>query len=142
MTGSTIVKLVVAGIFFGLWPLVMKKSGFEPSVQTFLLSFGTTIVVFPWFAGSGGIANFPKILSISFGFAAAAFAMNAIGCIAYLKGLGDIRPQEASGGVLIAILTMVVSNEAAGVLLFGSPVTAKKLLGFGSAIVTFLLLAL
>jgi len=140
MTISKIWMLVVAGIFYGLWPLLMKRSGFEAHTQSLIYALGGLAVITPWFVSQNDDKTF-DLLSVGCGIAVLAAMVNGLGTIFYTKGLRALPNQQTGAGVLITLIVIVMTNETTSMLLFGSTMTLKKLLGIGSALVAFALLA-
>lgn len=141
MTGSTLAKLFLAGVFFALWPLLMKKSGLAPHAQSLLYALGAMAILVPWFVIQNG-NKAPNLAGWGLGIACIATVINSIGIAAYLNGLGEVPKEQTGVGVLVTLITLTVVNEIASILLFGAPMTLKKLLGVVSAIAAFALLAL
>jgi len=126
-----------AGVLFGAWPLVMKKSGLTPMASAFVLTFMSLIVYLPFLRRSDYQAT--SFLTVGLGLAAVAGIMNGIGTIAFQKMIAD-KSTAITTGILLVILTQMVVNAVGGWLFHGDVFTVKKVAGlFTAAAAAYLL---
>ncbi len=128
---------ILAGFLFGLWPLVMKKSGLTPMAAAFTLTAVSLVVCLPFL----GRVDYQTtgFLTIGFGLAMVAGVMNGFGTIAFQKMLAD-KNVEIAVGILLVILTQVVVTAIGGRLFYGELFTTKKVAGLVTSVVAVYLL--
>lgn len=128
---------ILAGLLFGAWPLIMKKSDLTPMAAAFTLTVMSLAVYLPFLSRQ----DYPKtgVLTIGFGLAVIAGLMNGFGTIAFQKMLAD-KNIEITVGILLVILTQVVVTAVGGSLFYSEPFTTKKVVGlFTAALAAYLL---
>lgn len=138
---DTTMALITAGICFGFWPLLMKRSTIEPIGNALILSAITSALMVGAFSRTPN-ARVGMLISGVALFAVVAGILNGLGTIQFLGAMGRIPASDISRAILLMILVQVTTNELGGILLYHAPVTAKKLAGFGAAIVAAILLTL
>jgi len=90
------VKAIVAGIFFGMWPLVMNRSHLNGSFSTLVMSGVVFLATSPFaFSNSGNLQN------ANWYFAIGAGALAAIGIMSFNGMLAGAPVKDV--GTLIAV---------------------------------------
>ena len=95
-----VIKALLAGVFFGLWPLFLNRSGLSGSVSPFLLTcltlvFVTPMAVYNWDVNAG--ANWLMLLS--------AGITASMGLIAFNSMLSKEKPENV--GMFVVIMTLM-----------------------------------
>jgi len=136
--------LIFAGVCFGIWPQIIRKSDLDPSSKALAVAITTTLVVGSVFVKRGAAANYvlglPLFLAI--GIAVLAGSLNGMGTVKLLDGVSNIPQELVAKAAFTIILAQVISNEVVGAILNGAPFTIRKALGLVSAIITFKLMVL
>ncbi len=127
---------VIAGLCFGIWPLIMKSSGFNATMASFVLTVVSLLVYLPLLKTNFDATAFLKIGML---LAVASGLLNGIGTVAFQKMVGA-KGMEITQGVLIVIMIQVVITAAGGRLFYGDLFTAKKILGILAAVIAAYLL--
>lgn len=127
---------VLAGLFFGAWPLFMRATGFTGAQSGFLVSIATLVVFLPlWKGDATGFTQKTLILGITAGL------MNGVGSIFYQKALADPK-LELSRILLVVLVTTIVVGTVGARLFYGELLDIKKMLGLTLGLVGVLLLTL
>jgi hypothetical protein len=138
---AMISNIFLAGICFGIYPLLMKRCGLTPITQALILGLVSTFVVFSVFIfdareNTKGIFSTLVILAIM------AAILNGIGWIFFLRAINLVTKQDVAKTVLSIIIIQLITNEVGGMLLLGSVMTIKKILGFIFGVITIVLLTI
>ncbi|MEK7138457.1 MAG: hypothetical protein AAB787_03030 [Patescibacteria group bacterium] len=145
--------LVVAGICFGLWPVVMAKSGFEGADQMVGYAIPTAVVaVIAWlfgitsgpilntlicvFVGAGIVAGHGWISMPPVLIASIAGVVNGLGVVSLLEVLGPLSKskEKVAIAIFVVVLTQLTINSVAGMTMHGTELSIKKAIGFVMAI--------
>lgn len=143
--------LVIAGICFGLWPVVMAKSGFEGVGQMMGYAIPTALVaVIAWLSGitSGPILNTLICVFVGAGIVAGhgwismppiliasiAGVINGLGAVSLLEVLGPLSKEKVAIAIFVVVLTQLTINSVAGMTMHGTEFSTKKAVGFVMAI--------
>jgi hypothetical protein len=129
------IKSVIAGILFGLWPLLMNRSGLSGNLITFVFAAVVLLCVLPFAASSlHDIGNAHWVWAVGGGI------LGAIGLIAFNTVLSKATPQTVGTFfVLMIIVQTAIPAVYQGIMNGGLPFT--KIAGFVFAgIAAFLLL--
>ena len=125
----------LAGIFFGIWPLFMNRSGLSGNVSSAIFSLGTLVVLIPVALGSNGLA-LPKA---NWAMVALACGTAALGLLSFNGMLAGATAKE--GGTLFVIMILVqTATPALYSVMMNGGITPSKLAGFALAIVAGILL--
>ena len=127
---------ILAGIFFGGWPLAMRASGFNPFAAGFVLNLGSALIFLPFLKGK---INPVTLLSMGAIFALAASALNGVGHIAF-QTLVAQREIEISRVNTVLVMVVVLTTTVGGRIFYGEPFTWKKILGLVAALTAVKLL--
>src|SRR4051812_16547682 len=99
---SLILRAVVAGLFFGIWPLLLRKSGLPSNFASLVFLLGSIVCVFPFtFTEANGAyaANWYMAIGAS--------VTGAIGLLFFNGMLSDAKPGEVSSLFVVAMLTQI-----------------------------------
>lgn len=100
-------KAVLAGVFFGIWPLLMNRSGLTGNVSSACFSAVTLMFVLPFALSSSGFA----IPTANWTMVAAAGFIGALGLLSFNGMLAGASLQEV--GTLFVLMTVVQITVAA-----------------------------
>jgi len=120
------VRVVITGLCFGAWPLIMNKSGLTGNTSSLILTLVVLVVV-----GSVAIGDIGKISGANWWAVIIASVLSAIGLLALNGGLAVVTPQQV--GVFLILMTLIQISTAALYHVFQNGVTIDKLVGFGFA---------
>ncbi len=146
-----LIGLFTAGACFGLWPLIMQKSGLQGIQQSLGLTLSTTaIILVAWFVGIAGgwaintVLVFSLFAGIMVGFkliepspyliAVLAGLLNGLGTIKYLDSISSTQQNRVSAAILVVILTQIMINETGGIVMMGAEFSIRKAIGITMAI--------
>src|SRR4051812_6110918 len=92
-------KAALAGLFFGIWPLVMQKSGLNGIASSIIFTGCATVMLLPFSSGSwGGLSDTKWVLVFIAG------ALGAYGLYNFNAMLAKTTPQNISTLFVIMIL--------------------------------------
>lgn len=135
---------LIPGVAFGVWPLIMRATGFGPLLSFFILTFTSLICIIPaTYFFPEAIPHAPKGALIG----AIAGTINGIGCFVYLKLISFGKEAELLGKAtelskiipMVTIIIVVVAFLGA-YLFYNEPITLKKIGGVAAAILAVILL--
>ena len=131
-------RAILTGIFFGIWPLLMNRSGLSGNVSSLVLVVVMLGCILPFSVG-----NLWSIISpdIKWTFAIGASFFGAAGILLLNNILAMATPQRVS---LLLVLTFVLQMVVPAVyhVIVTSGVTVTKGAGFAFAIAAAILLTL
>lgn len=125
---------LTAGLFFGIWPLVIKTSGLQPVSAAFILSGISAIVCLPFLKlGGGGSWTMGAVL-----LGVLAGLLNGAGTVAFQQAIAS--KLEISTVVFIILTLQVVITVLGGRVFYGDVFTPQKIAGIVAACVAMFLL--
>ena len=136
MVQSSVFWPMLAGLCFGIWPLLMKSSGLNPSMASLVLTTVSLLVYLTFLRTGFDQVALGRIVVL---FAVVAGVLNGIGTLAFQKAVGG-RELDLTTAVLIVIMLQLVITVVGGLLFYGDPLTGKRFLGFCTAVITAYLL--
>jgi hypothetical protein len=131
-------RAILTGIFFGIWPLLMNRSGLSGNVASLVLVVVMLGCILPFSVGNLGSIISPDI---KWTFAIGASFFGAAGILLLNNILAMATPQRVS---LLLVLTFVLQLVVPAVyhVIVTSGVTVTKGAGFAFAIAAAILLTL
>ncbi len=134
---STSIKLaLLAGIFFGTWPMFMNRSGLNAYNASLTFTAVTLVAVSPlaiWFRGQQtGVINW--VVAISAGL------IGAIGVLVYNHILSKASKDDI-GNIIAAQVLMQVVTGAVCQAIVSSSMNPTKIIGFALAAVSVVLIS-
>ena len=130
------VRAILAGIFFGLWPLLMKKSGLGGNLSAVVFTGIAFLVILPFALHEG----FQSLREAALPFVVAAGVCGAIGFMNF-NGMITLTPKERLGSmIVIMVLTQITVPVIYEALVTGD-YSPKKILGTIMAFAAAVLLA-
>lgn len=133
MNDSTL-KMVLSGILFGLWPLLMNKSNLNSATSVAFFAIMVALIVLPF-----GIYNGLTISGSKWWFAVLAGCSGALGLIAFNSVLSKVTKEEV-GQLFILMVVVQVSIPAIYHVYTNGGLTLKTAGGFAAAVVAAFLL--
>ncbi len=135
---SALFLAIVAGLFWGTWPLVMKQCGAIPPItRVFIMSFASGLLCVPFMKNQ---ANIALLLSITGGFALLAGVLNIAGHIIFQPLVAGLGEAEVSIVMPIAGVVAISTTALGGILFYGESLSPKKAVGLiGAAVVVWLI---
>lgn len=128
---------LIPGVAFGVWPLIMRTTGFEPLLSLTMLTISNIAFIIPaTYFFSEVIPYAPKgaMLGIIAGL------INGVGTFFYLKLISSSEEMELSK-VIPSITIIIVAISFFGACFFyNEPITFKKIGGIAAAILAVILL--
>lgn len=129
-------RAILAGIFFGAWPLLMNKSGLNGNVSAAMFSLVVFVIVLPFAIQSGG----STVKDAVWPFAISACIAGAIGLLSFNGMLAEAAAVKVSVGGLIVLMTVVQICVPATYQTVTAGLTTTRAVGFVFAIVAAILL--
>jgi hypothetical protein len=129
-----LVKMAVAGLLFGAWPLLMNRSGLSGATSTVALTLIVLLLALP-FALQQGIS--PTGTNWWFGMGAGFCA--ALGYLAFNSGVASASPAVVGRLVIIMIVIQMAVPAAYQAAMIGH-LTTRIGIGFIAAVVAAILL--
>jgi len=135
MTVWQIVRVIVAGLAWGTWPLMMNRSGLKGNIfsAVFSLVCFASVLPFALYAFDGSFAG------VSWPLAVAAGLVGAAGLLSFNGALDKASLQDASTLLIIMVVTQVTVPAVCQIVKSGH-LSFTRGAGFVTAIVTVLLL--
>ena len=128
-------RAVLAGVFFGIWPLLMTRSGLTGNVSSAVFAIGVLIVVSPFalYEFSGATIGIVWMMVVG------ACIFGGLGLLAFNGMLSKATP-ETVGSLLIVTTVVQVAIPALYQVINGGGLTVSKTIGFAAAILAAFLL--
>lgn len=127
-------KSIIAGVLFGIWPLVMNRSGLAGNLSSFVFASVVLLSVFPF-----AVSNLSDIGNSYWLWAVAAGVIAAFGLLLFNNVLSNSTPQSVGILVVLMILVQTVVPAVYQVIMNGE-ISMTKLTGFVLAVVASFLL--
>ncbi len=132
---SSQIKAIIAGICFGIWPLMMNRGGLGGNVASLILTTVMLLFIFPFAVGSlNGLAQARWMIIIPAGI------IGAIGILFFNGMLVKSTPTNVSSLFVTMIVVQTAIPVAYQIFVAGG-MTITKGVGFGFAIVAAILLS-
>ena len=130
------VKAIIAGLCFGIWPLMMSKGGLNGNVGSLVFASIAVVCVFPFAISSlGALAQAKWMIVITAGI------IGAVGLLAFTGMLSKATPATVSS----LFVTMIIVQTTIPViyqLFMTGGITITKGAGLVLAVITAVLLSL
>lgn len=128
------VKALLAGLFFGLWPLLMNKSGLSGNVSAMAFSGLVLVFVTPFAIGDIG-----HMMNIRWMMVVGAGLFGAVGVMCFNGMLAKATPQSVS---TLFVLMIVVQTAVPAIYqaIINGGVSLTKGVGFALAAIAAVLL--
>ena len=128
-------RAVLAGVFFGIWPLLMNRSGLTGNVSSAVFALGALIVVSPF-----ALYEFSGVTtSVVWTMVVGACIFGGLGLLAFNGMLSKATP-ETVGSLFVVMIVVQVATPALYQVINGGGLTVSKAIGFAAAILAALLL--
>lgn len=131
---DSILKMVLAGILFGAWPLLMNRSGLTSSTANVVFSAIVLLIVLP-FAMSDGVT----FSGTKWWFAVLAGVAGGLGLLVFSSEIAKAS-QENMGKLFVVMLVVQASVPAVYHAYMNGGLSIKTASGFAAAIVATVLL--
>ena len=128
------IKAIVSGILFGIWPLLMNRSGLSGNLST--LVFATVVLVCVFIVSFSSIQN---ITVTSLPWAIGAGIVGAIALLVFNSMLAKATPQAVGTFIVLMIIAQITIPATYQAILNGG-LPASKIVGFVFAAVAAILL--
>lgn len=119
-------RATVAGLFFGVWPLLMNRSGLSGATSSAVFSGMTFVIVLPFALKEANTSNLAMVI---WRFAFLAGVAGAIGVLAFNGGLSKVTPQTV-GMYFVMMMCVQIALPAVYHVVMTGEVSASKVLGF------------
>lgn len=126
---------LLAGLFFGAWPLMMQRTGLQGNLSATVFAGVAFVVVGLATLKSG----FEPLHSVNLPLAFAAGVVGAIGLLCFNNMLAGATRETVTNLFITAIVVQVVVPAAYNMAVTGD-LSLRKLLGFAAALATAWLL--
>lgn len=130
------IKAVLAGLFFGIWPILMNRSGLTGNISSAVFAFGVLIIVAPFAAYD----FYTLKINAIWAFAVGACVFGGLGMLNFTGLLSKATPQTV-GSLFVMTLVMQIAIPALYQVINNGGLTASKALGFVAAVLAAFLLA-
>ena len=129
-------KAALAGIFFGIWPLFMNRSGLSGNVSSAIFSLGTLVILLPVAIASNNGMSLPSANWLMVG---TACILAAFGLLSFNGMLAGASPKEVGTLFVIMIVVQTATPAMYSIVLNGG-MNWSKMCGFVAAIIAAVLL--
>ena len=130
-------KALIAGVFFGVWPLFMQRSGLGGHLSTLALSAITFVCVLPFaFSNIGDISN------VKWASVIVAGITGAVGILSFNGMLAKATTQNVSTLFIFMMIVQIAIPAIYSIIMNGGKVSLMRLAGFVLAIVSAILLTI
>jgi len=127
-------KAMLAGVFFGIWPLMMNRSGLTGNVSAVVMTVVSLICVAPFaFSNMGNLASANWFMGIGAGVVA------SLGIMSFNGMLAKATPQNVSSLFVLMIVVQAATPAMYSIVQNGG-MNWTKACGFAAAIVAAILL--
>jgi len=128
-----IVRMILAGVFFGTWPLLFNRSGLKGNLFTAIAIMVTFVCVIPF-----AMKEYQTYILADWRFAVGAFVTGTIGVVIFNNTIPGLEKVEASNLFVIMMMAQISIPAVNSVILNG--LTVKKFAGFAFAFLAAVLL--
>jgi hypothetical protein len=128
-------KAALAGLFFGIWPLLMNRSGLPGNVSSAMFAMGVALLILPFGVREARGSAF----HIAWVFVILACMSGAKGILSFNGMLAKASQQEV-GSLFLVMIVVQITVPALYDAIINRGVSWEKALGFAFAIVTTYLL--
>ena len=129
------VKSILAGIMFGIWPLLMNRSGLSGNVSSAVFSAIVFLGILPFAVMTSGAtlatANWVMVI--------VAGCLGAIGLL-FFNGMLARATSQNVGSLFVTMLVVQISLPALYQVVILGQVSPRKIAGFLAAVLTAILL--
>ncbi|NTU67031.1 MAG: hypothetical protein HGB08_03870 [Candidatus Moranbacteria bacterium] len=130
------VKAILAGMFFGIWPLFMNRSGLTGNVSSVMFCMAVLIGVSPFAIYSNGLS----IPTANWTMVALAGFFGAIGLLSFNSMLSNATPQNVGTLFVFMIVVQIVVPALYQTIMDGN-ISIRKIGGYTAAITAAFLLS-
>jgi drug/metabolite transporter (DMT)-like permease len=134
---SAHIQVIIAGLLFGMWPLIYNRSGLSGNPGTLLFVAFMLVIIVPYVVFKKEVPSTPTIGWLIVFFAS---VVSAMGLFFFTDAIGRVPPQKASSLFVLMIVVQIMVPAIYEVLLKQS-VSIKHAAGFICAILAAILLA-
>lgn len=129
------VRAIFAGVFFGIWPLLMHRSGLTGNILSAVFTLGVLMIVSPFaiYELRNGMVH------ATWYWAIAACAFGAAGLLIFSDIIAKATSQTI-GSLFVLMLIAQIATPAIYHMIYGGGLTVRMVLGFIAAIVAAILL--
>lgn len=128
------IKAIIAGVFFGIWPLLMNRSGLNGNLGSFMFTVVVLICVLPF-----SVTKLGEISSAHWMFAVSAGVAGAIGLLCFNDVLAKATLQDVGLLFVLMTITQVIIPAIYQVIIAGG-ISLQRILGFLLSIIAAILL--
>jgi hypothetical protein len=130
------IRAILSGVFFGLWPLFMNRSGLTGNISSAVFALGSLIVVSPF--------AFYKLCSattanVAWVMVAGACVSGGLGLLAFNEMLSKATPKTV-GPLIVLMVVVQITVPALYKTIQDGGLTVSKSIGFAAAILAAFLL--
>jgi uncharacterized membrane protein len=140
---NIIAQAIIAGVFFGLWPLFMQRSGLEPKMGSMAFALIGTLCISLFTLSQINFAatkwDFP---GVKWHFIVCAGLSSAIGVLVFTAVLAKCTPQNVAIPFVIANIVQTIIPAIYSAIMNDWNVPAVRWWGFAAAILTTILLTI
>lgn len=130
------VKAVLAGLFFGIWPLLMNRSGLTGNISSAVFALGVLVIVSPF-----AVYDFYTTeLNTVWMFAVGACVFGGLGLLNFTGMLSKATSQTV-GSLFVIMLLVQMATPALYQVLQDGELTVSKAIGLAAAVLAVFLLA-
>lgn len=129
------IKAILAGVCFGVWPLLMNRSGLSGNVSSAVFALGALIVVSPFALCELNSISANVIWTMAVG----ACVFGGIGLLLFNGMLSKATPEKVSSLFLLMIMVQIATPALYQIVQDGGLTTSKGV-GFAAAILAAFLL--
>lgn len=133
--GETVLKIVMAGLSFGIWPLLMNKSGLNGNTATAAFSIIVLLIVLPI-----GLLNGLTLAGSKPWFVLAAGCFAAVGLTTFNSVMAKATPENV-GQLFVIMLVVQTAVPAIYQAYTNGGLTIKSAAGFLAALIAAFLLS-
>lgn len=132
-------RAVLAGLFFGVWPLMMSRSGLGGNLSSLVLALVMLVCIFPF--AFGHLGDLSDAHGMNWMMAITAGVFGAAGILLFNGVLAKATSEQVSALFVLTIIVQTIVPAVYQVVMTGG-ITPLKLLGFTFAAIAATLLLL
>lgn len=131
---DTVWKVLVSGVLFGAWPILMNRSGLSGNSSACVFMGLCALIVVPITLAAG-----ITFKNANLWYAVAAALAGSFGVIAFNDALAEATPQSV-GTLFIVMIIVQTAIPAIYHVVMNGEITLRTAAGFGTAMITAVLL--
>ncbi len=129
-------QAIIVGLLFGIWPLILRKSGATGNVSSFVFSMFVALVMLPF-----ALPNISDVRLVSWKITILAATMGAIGLL-FFNGMLAKASSQTAGQLFVLMIIVQTAVPAIHQIMAAGSLPGTKGVGLVLAVIAAILLTI